>query len=481
MKQYLRTVGGYFMDETQEFKRGYDELLYLYNESQEKPKEKLPTDMLGEFLLEYLGWSVYNDEFYYYDFRDGTWEPLGNLNTTDIFSLVYKVSNKYNTDGILRAVLRQLRNGLGDKLKSRELTEQSKATVTVFNNGVYDYKEHVFKEKSKEVFALNGYNFDYSEQTEVPEIYAKWLLGFLNSDTALYNYWLDELANLVQSHTPRGRIQLIKGNSGVGKSLFTDLITKVALKTASINSNFVNSPFALEGVGDGGTLLISPDLSDDLYFNDNERLKTIATGDTIEIQRKGKKNTTQKADWITVFACNTYPKFKNRDEQMIRRFATTVIEHKSLDEVLNADWYADINDLLADDNVNALICYLVTREYKRFVTNDSDLPNSIFLGNKDLWNDSDPLIMKIVDELEELEAIHVKTINDIAKNTVKGRNLRRGYKTLAEEITAELHERGYNLFKRKLTEPYSVIVDGETYERNGGKYESYVKKVWYER
>ena len=463
------------MDEKQRFKEGYNELLYLYNESQEKPKEKIPADMLADFLLEYLGWSVYTDEFYFYNFLNGTWQPLGSFNNTKLFKMIRVASTKYGSDGILRATFRNVKSGLEIKQDEGELTEQSKATVTVFNNGVYDYKEHVFKEKSKEVFALYGYNFNYKEQTEVPEIYAKWLLGFLNSDTALYNYWLDELANLVQSHIPRGRIQLIKGNSGVGKSLFTDLITKVALKTASINSKAVNDSFALENVGDGGTLLISPDLSDDLYFNDNERLKTIATGDNIEIQRKGKKNYSKPVDWVTVFACNTYPKFKNREKQMMRRFATTVIEHKSLEEVLNADWYTDIDELLAKDNINELICYLVTREHKRFVTNDSDLPNSIFKGNEALWDPSDPLIVNIVNDLTDLKVIHTKTINDVAKNTVKGRNLRRGYKTLAEEITVELCERGYNLSRRKLTEPYSVIVDGETYERNGGKYDSYTK------
>ena len=465
------------MTEVEKFKFEYDNLLVIYNEGQEKPKDKLPADLVGEFLLENLGWALYEDDFYFYNFLNGNWETLGNnINDTNVFTMLYVASKKYNTDGVLRAIMRQLKNGLNVMSNCGELEEQSKQTLTTFKNGVYDYKEQVFKPKSKDVFALEGYRFDYEPQEEVPELYAKWLYGFLNSDEGLYNYWLDELANLTQSHRPRGRIQLIKGKSGVGKSLFTDLISKVALKTASINSKAVNDSFALENVGDSGTLLISPDLSDDLYFNDNERLKVIATGDNLEIQRKGKKNYSKPVDWITVFACNTLPKFKNRDEQMVRRFATTVVEHESLNAVLKADWYADMEELLSSDNIHKLVCYLVTREHKQFTVNNEDIPNSIFLGNKKLWEDRDPLIENIVIELQELDTIHLKTINDIAKDVVISYKLKRGYRLIAKEIIKGLENTGYKFMKNKVTEPYSITVDSESYTRNGGRYDSYVKK-----
>lgn len=298
------------------------ELEKIAREQAKKAKTKaLPSSPLGVAMMlqEYLRFIRIRPEvqgqkapLYYYDPDKGIWLE-DNEFLQDLISVVYpEVTEKQALD-ILYKIARQ----------SPILRMDS--DYTVIGDKLYNSKTEQFEELTYRVIVTRKINTGYNPEATEPTINgwkpSKWLAELFNNDPELYDLAIQIIKASITGRTLKN-IFWLYGEGRTGKGTFQQLLINLvgmenvaSLKMTEFDKSRFSTSILL-----GKSLVIGDDVQKDAVIKDTSNMFSLATGDIMTIEDKGKRPYSLRLNMTIVQSSNSLPRMNGDREAIDRRF-----------------------------------------------------------------------------------------------------------------------------------------------------------------
>lgn len=206
-------------------------------------------------------------------------------------------------------------------LKTLENVKEVKSNewAVSLENGIYDFKEDVFKPHSSDYFITNKINCEYN-----PLVKTNYIVSQFLDDITCNNYKLrlvleEILGYIFISNTMLQKAFILKGYGANGKSTFLDVIKELVgvENVAAVGLEELVERFKRSALVDK-LVNISSELPETNLKN-LHIFKKLVTGDIIDAEFKGKDSFTFQNTAKLIFSANELPKMNDTSEGFLRR------------------------------------------------------------------------------------------------------------------------------------------------------------------
>ncbi|MCO4495004.1 phage associated protein [Streptococcus infantarius subsp. infantarius] len=194
----------------------------------------------------------------------------------------------------------------------------------VIGNKLYNNITGEFKAFTPKVITTRKVKAEYNPNTTEPNINGwkptEWLKGLFNNDKESYNLAIQIIRATVTGKT-LDNIFWLHGVGGTGKGTFQTLLENLvgAENIASYKIDEKNGRFDTS-ILIGKSVVIGDDIQKDVIIKDTSILFSLATGDPIRIEDKGKRPYTTRLKMTVVQSSNGFPRMNADKNAIDRRF-----------------------------------------------------------------------------------------------------------------------------------------------------------------
>lgn len=190
--------------------------------------------------------------------------------------------------------------------------------LIALNNGVYDLQNKEFLPHSNSYLFTEKSPVNYNPNEDCP-VFKKALEEITCNDKELLLCMQEIFGYTLINNNKAGKIFLFTGVGSNGKSFCSDILTKIVGESnvSSIPLSKFQTEFGLEGLI-GKNLNIANENEVDGYLS-TQNIKSLATGDTINISLKYKKAIDYKTTVKLIFLLNNLPNVKDITHGFYRR------------------------------------------------------------------------------------------------------------------------------------------------------------------
>lgn len=246
-----------------------------------------------------------------------------------------------------------------------EKTEVSLPNFVALGNGIYDLKTDQLREYSPEIVIKNRIPVSFS-----PDVYDQTVDKTLNKiccqDAELRLLLEEAVGYILLRRNELGKLFILTGSGSNGKSTFLDML-KFFLKP----ENF--SALALEEIGQrfktaemfGKLANLGDDISNQ-YIQETAVLKKLVTGETVNVERKGKDPFEFDNYAKLIFSANDIPRMNDLSDGLKRRLVIIPFNAKFSDT--DVDFDPNITDKLQTDNAMRYLLRIGLEGLKRVLS-----------------------------------------------------------------------------------------------------------------
>ena len=288
---------------------------------EEKSSKTLPTNPLGVAIMlkKYVRFIRIKPEaqgqkapLYFYNPDFGIWLE-DNEFLQDLISVIYPNATEKQAFDTLYKIARQS--------QMREI----QGNYTVIGKQLYNAKTGIFEETTPEITATRKIKTGYSPGAEEPIINGwkptAWLLELFDGDKELYNLAIQIIKASVTGQSLQ-KIFWLFGEGGTGKGTFQQLLINLvgmenvaSLKITGLTKSQFSTSILL-----GKSLVIGDDVQKDAVIRDTSDMFSLATGDIMTIEDKGKRPYSIRLNMTVVQSSNGLPRMNGDKSAIDRRF-----------------------------------------------------------------------------------------------------------------------------------------------------------------
>lgn len=272
---------------------------------------------------------------------------------------------------------------------------QAAAKYISFKNGILDLETGVLNSHNPEFLIINQIDYNYK-----PDCYHELTDKTINKicyDDEILRTLLEEVTGyLLYRRNELGRFFILTGQGSNGKSTFLNMLkrmlgkhnyTSLSLQELSERFKPVQLVGKLANIGD--------DISSK-YMDDNSILKKLVTGETINVERKGRDPFDFENYSKMLFACNEIPRMSDTTHGLFRRIVPVPFNAVFSKQDIDYDPYIG-DKLLAPEAIEYLI-NIGIEGLKRVIHNkDFTTPDSVSNMRNDYEVANNPLLQFIDD------------------------------------------------------------------------------------
>lgn len=344
-------------------------------------KGKLQYEKLATYLIREHNVIKINDNLHVY--KEGYY--TSDIDEIERIMLQYIV-NSTRTPRL--EVLRYL------ELKSEE-TRMESPTLISLNNGVLNLETKQLLEFSPEYKIKNKIPINYNA-TAYSEIMDKTLDTICCNDKQLRALIEEMIGYTLFRRNELGKCFILTGSGANGKSTLLDVIKRLLGKEnlSSVALNELNDRFRTFQL-EGKLANIGDDISNG-YIEDNSTFKKLVTGETVNVERKGKDPFDFENYSKLIFSCNDIPRINDLSDGLKRRIIFIPFNAKFSKK--DPDYDPFIVDKLMDQSSLEYLLKLALDGLERILYNRSfTTPKSV----DDAWEDYEKRNNPIIGFLEE--------------------------------------------------------------------------------
>lgn len=289
--------------------------------AQKARKKALPTSTLGVALMlrKFVRFIRIKPEvqgqkapLYYYDPDKGIWLE-DNEFLQDLISVIYPEVTEKKAFDILYKIARQ------------STLRKIQSNYTVIGDKLYNSETEEFEELTPSVIVTRKIKTGYNPEAEEPNIKgwkpSKWLAELFDNDQELYNLAIQIIKASITGRSLKN-IFWLYGEGGTGKGTFQQLLINLvgmenvaSLKMTEFDKSRFSTSILL-----GKTLVIGDDVQKDAIIRDTSNMFSLATGDIMTIEDKGKRPYSLRLNMTIVQSSNGLPRMNGDREAIDRRF-----------------------------------------------------------------------------------------------------------------------------------------------------------------
>lgn len=344
-------------------------------------KGKLQYEKLAIYLIREHNVVKINDALHVY--KDGYY--TSDTDEIERIMLQYIV-NSTRTPRI--EVLRYL------ELKSQEVRMESPTLISL-NNGVLNLETKELVEFSPEYKIKNKIPVNYNP-VAYSEIMDKTLNKICCNDKQLRSLVEEMIGYVLFRRNELGKCFILTGHGANGKSTLLDVIKRLIGKEniSSVALNELNDRFRTFQL-EGKLANIGDDISN-AYIEDNSTFKKLVTGETVNVERKGKDPFDFENYSKLIFSCNEIPRINDLSDGLKRRIIFIPFNAKFSKH--DKDYDPFIIDKLLSNEALEFLLKLALEGLNRILYNRAFTTPSVV---EDTWNDYERRNNPILGFLEE--------------------------------------------------------------------------------
>lgn len=199
-----------------------------------------------------------------------------------------------------------------------ENKNQEKPNIIALKNGLYNIQTNTLSEFNSNVIIKNKINVNYNKLA-YSEILDKTLNKICCNDKNLRKLMEEMIGYTLFRRNELGKCFILTGNGKNGKSTLLDVMKELIGKNniSSVELKELNSvfkPYQLEGK----LANIGDDISNE-YIPDNSTFKKLVTGETVNVERKGRDPYDFNNYSKLIFSCNDIPRINDLSDGLKRR------------------------------------------------------------------------------------------------------------------------------------------------------------------
>ncbi|MBS8077543.1 DNA primase [Streptococcus suis] len=288
---------------------------------EEKSEKALPTNPLGVAIIlkKHIRFIRIKPEaqgqkapLYFYNPDFGIWLE-DNEFLQDLISVIYPNATEKQAFDTLYKIARQSQ------------MKEIQGNYTVIGKQLYNAKTGIFEGPTPDITATRKIKTDYNPGAKEPIINGwkptAWLLELFDGDEELYNLAIQIIKASITGQSLH-KIFWLFGEGGTGKGTFQQLLINLvgmenvaSLKiTGLANSRFSTSILL------GKSLVIGDDVQKDAVIKDTSDMFSLATGDIMTIEDKGKRPYSIRLNMTVVQSSNGLPRMNGDKSAIDRRF-----------------------------------------------------------------------------------------------------------------------------------------------------------------
>lgn len=206
-------------------------------------------------------------------------------------------------------------------------TDYSDRRYISFKNGIYDIETRQFLRHDYKFVIPNMIPHEYNASAEKSTEMYNALFAWCKYDSEIFDLLKEVMGYCLYRSAEFGKFFIIVGNRQNGKSTFLEVLTKLVgtANTSSLDLQEFNERFAIACLANK-LVNIGDDIGD-TPITDTPKLKKLATGDTLQIERKGQERTSIKPYATAIFSANVIPKIKDPTGAIKRRMVIIPFEN----------------------------------------------------------------------------------------------------------------------------------------------------------
>lgn len=287
-------------------------------EASEKALPKTPLDV-AIMLKQYLRFIRIRPEaqgqkapLYFYHPDHGVWLE-DNEFLQDLISVIFPNTTEKQAFDTLYKIARQS--------QMKEIQRE----YTVIGNQLYNYKTGLFEELTPDITVTRKIKTGYNQKAKEPLLKGwkptTWLLELFDGDEELYNLAIQIIKASITGQSLQ-KIFWLFGEGGTGKGTFQQLLINLvgmenvaSLKITGLSSSRFSTSILL-----GKSLVIGDDVQKDAIIKDTSDMFSLATGDIMTIEDKGKRPYSIRLNMTVVQSSNGLPRMNGDKSAIDRRF-----------------------------------------------------------------------------------------------------------------------------------------------------------------
>lgn len=320
---------------------------------QEASEKALPTKPLGVAILlkKHIRFIRIKPEaqgqkapLYFYNPDYGIWLE-DNEFLQDLISVIFPNATEKQAFDTLYKIARQSQ------------MKKIQGDYTVIGNQLYNAKTGVFEALTPDITVTRKIKTDYNPKAKEPTINSwkptAWLLELFDGDKELYDLAIQIIKASITGQSLQ-KIFWLFGEGGTGKGTFQQLLINLvgmenvaSLKITGLTKSQFSTSILL-----GKSLVIGDDVQKDAIIKDTSDMFSLATGDIMTIEDKGKRPYSIRLNMTVVQSSNGLPRMNGDKSAIDRRFRilpfTNIFKSKP-------------NKVIKDDYINRkeVLSYLV--------------------------------------------------------------------------------------------------------------------------
>lgn len=249
---------------------------------------------------------------YFYHPDDGIWLE-DNEFLQDLIAVIFPSATEKHANDTLYKIARK------SPLRTVE------REYTVIGQQLYNYKDNGFRPLTHEVIVTRKVKTRYNPDAVEPTINGwkptQWLLELFDGDKELANLAIQIIKASVTGQSLK-KIFWLYGEGGTGKGTFQQLLINLvgmenvaSLRITDTSKNNFRTSILL-----GKSLVIGDDVQKDILIKDTSDIFSLATGDIMTIEQKGKQPYSIKFNMTIVQSSNGLPRMTGDKSAIDRRF-----------------------------------------------------------------------------------------------------------------------------------------------------------------
>ena len=307
-----------------------------------------------------------------------------------------KVCNKLLSKSFKDEVMSELRYKFYDE-KFYEKLDENKDLIA-FKNGVYDFKNKIFRDGRYEDYISLSTHIDYIKYAPNDEKF-KQVENFFSQiqpEKDMKDYILNFFAGCLQGHTPDEKFNIWTGCGSNGKSLAINLFQEtigdygttisITLLTKSRASSNAASPELAKCKGVRFVVFQEPENDDKIHVG---HMKELTGGDKISARKLYKEPVDFYPQFKTLLTCNKLPFIPSNDGGTWRRLRVVPFEMQFVDDPVEKHQRKKDSTLKQKlDNWREVLMSILIHRFKNLKENKKD-PNKITLFTLEYQKNSD--------------------------------------------------------------------------------------------
>lgn len=280
------------------------------------------------------------------------------------------------------------------ELRSQEVEMESPKLIAL-NNGILDIENKSLGDFNPEFKIKNKIPVNYNPAA-YSEIMDKTLNKICCNDKQLRLLIEEMIGYILFRRNELGKCFILTGHGANGKSTLLDVIKRLIGKEnlSSVALNELNDRFRTFQL-EGKLANIGDDISNG-YIDDNSTFKKLVTGETVNVERKGKDPFDFNNYSKLIFSCNEIPRINDLSDGLKRRIIFIPFNAKFSKKDSDYDPFI-IDKLMSNESLEYLL-KLALEGLERILYNRAfTTPKSV----EDTWDDYEKINNPIIGFLEE--------------------------------------------------------------------------------